>query len=256
MVLEAVMLCVDNSESGRNCDYAPSRFAAQQEACTLITSHKINANQETTVGLLTMSGSHIDVLVSPTRSIGAIQTALASQVRIKGHESRFAAAVKTAALALKNRPNKNQRQRIIVFVASPLEPLSLDELLKVGRQLKKNGVSIDCINYGLENTASNDNVERLEQFVQSVNNSDNTSHLLNVPVGPHHLSDMILNSPLLVDPEELQQRRARQEATAAGAGAGADAGGAADMGSVATRCQAAMLQMGPSARLSCFDLEC
>lgn len=35
-------------------------------------------------------------------------------------EANFAAAVQIAQLALKHRQNKNQRQRIVIFVGSPL----------------------------------------------------------------------------------------------------------------------------------------
>mgnify|MGYP001040067517 CR=1 FL=1 len=42
-----------------------------------------------------------------------------SQVKIGG-ESNFLGGLKVAQLALKNRPNKNQRQRIIMFVGSPV----------------------------------------------------------------------------------------------------------------------------------------
>lgn len=49
-------------------------------------------------------------------------------------------SIQKAQLALKHRSNKNQRQRIILFVASPLNP-SLD-LTPLGRNLKKNNISI------------------------------------------------------------------------------------------------------------------
>lgn len=37
-----------------------------------------------------------------------------------GGQSNFVAGLKTAQLCLKNRPNKNQRQRIVMFVGSPV----------------------------------------------------------------------------------------------------------------------------------------
>lgn len=71
-------------------------------------------------------------------------------------------------LALKHRQNKNQRQRIIVFVGSPLDE---DEktLVRLGKKLKKNNVAVDVINFGeeVENTA------KLEAFIAAVNSSDN-----------------------------------------------------------------------------------
>jgi len=51
------------------------------------------------------------------------------------------------------------------------------------------------INFGKEN-ASNDNVEKLTAFIQAVDTEGN-SHLVNVPPGPHRLTDMITSSPVL-----------------------------------------------------------
>jgi 26S proteasome regulatory subunit N10 len=91
-----------------------------------------------------------------------------------------AGALKTAQLALKNRINKNQRQRCIVFVGSPISH-SKDELERIGKLFKKNNISVDIINYGTENSV-NENVEKLETLVQAANTAD-TSHLINIPPG-------------------------------------------------------------------------
>jgi 26S proteasome regulatory subunit N10 len=103
--------------------------------------------------------------------------------------------VQVAQLALKHRQNKNQRQRIIAFVGSPLEDDS-KELVKLGKKLKKNNVAIDVVNFG--ETAENQ--EKLEAFIAAVNSNDN-SNLLTVPPGPHILSDIIISSPILQDGE-------------------------------------------------------
>jgi len=205
------MICLDNSSYARNSDYVPTRFGAACEAVHALTQAKLNANQESVVGLLTMSGAHVDVLVSPTRSSGAIQTALVTRCRLNG-TVHFSAALKTAALALKNRQNKNQRQRIVVLQASPLENISSEELIKVAKQLRKNNVAVDVINFGAENTSQNDNVEKLEQFISTLNggessqgNNEHPSHLLNVPVGPHHLADMMMSSPVVAEGVRPQQ---------------------------------------------------
>jgi 26S proteasome regulatory subunit N10 len=92
---------------------------------------------------------------------------------------------------LKHRQNRNQRQRIIVFVASPVES---DEktLVKLAKKLKKNNVAVDVINFGEEAG----NTSRLEAFINNVNNSDN-SHLVTIPPGPHLLSDMLISTPII-----------------------------------------------------------
>jgi 26S proteasome regulatory subunit N10 len=94
-------------------------------------------------------------------------------------------------LVLKHRQNKNQRQRVIVFVGSPVEE---DEksLVKLGKKLKKNNVAVDVISFGQET----ENQQKLTLFVEAVNNSDN-SHLVTIPPGPHLLSDILMTSPII-----------------------------------------------------------
>lgn len=193
MPLEAVIIAVDNSEYTRNGDYAPTRFAAQNEAVSYLANAKLQENQESSVGLMTMAGSRIQVLISPGREPGQLLNSLAKDVRIGG-KSNFLAALKTAQLALKNRQNKNQRQRVIMFVGSPIET-DAAELVKLGKLFKKNNVAIDVINFGTENT-TNDNTEKLEQLIAAVNTSDN-SHLVSIPPGPHIFADLVLTSSIM-----------------------------------------------------------
>lgn len=71
-------------------------------------------------------------------------------------------------LALKHRQNKNQRQRVVVFVGSPIaedEPA----LIKLAKKLKKNSVAVDIINFGEEA----ENRAKLQAFIDNVNSSDN-----------------------------------------------------------------------------------
>ena len=96
---------------------------------------------------------------------------------------------------MKNRPNKNQHPRIILFVGSPISD-TLAALKKLGKQLKKNSIAVDVINFGSENT-SNGNTEKLETFIGAANSSDN-SHLVNIPAGPHVMSNMVLTSEIMV----------------------------------------------------------
>ncbi|KAB2037352.1 hypothetical protein ES319_D03G069000v1 [Gossypium barbadense] len=55
MVLEATMICIDNSEWMRNDDYSLSRFQAQADAVSLICGAKTESNPKNTMGILTMS---------------------------------------------------------------------------------------------------------------------------------------------------------------------------------------------------------
>jgi 26S proteasome regulatory subunit N10 len=94
-------------------------------------------------------------------------------------------------LVLKHRQNKNQRQRIIVFVASPIQE-DESSLVKLGKKLKKNNVAIDVISFGQEQ----ENESKLSTFIEAVNNNDN-SHLVSIPPGPQLLSDVLLSSPII-----------------------------------------------------------
>jgi 26S proteasome regulatory subunit N10 len=194
MVLEAVMVCLDNSDYMRNGDYRPTRFEAQNETVNFIANAKIQGNPETTVGFLTMAG-RVEVHVNPNRSVGQIMTCLKEKVKISG-EANFVAGLKVAQLALKNRQNKNQRQRVIMFVGSPVVE-ETKKLVKLGKNFKKNNVAVDIVNFGDEN-ASNENTEKLEAFINAVNSSDN-SHLVNIPPGPHILSDLVMTSAIMVE---------------------------------------------------------
>ncbi len=117
--MEATVVCVDNSEWTRNGDYAPTRFQAQADAVNLLAGAKTQANPENTVGVLTMAGKTPRVLVTPTPDLGKVLNSM-QNLTIEG-ETNLATAVQIAQLALKHRQNKNQRQRIVMFVGSPIK---------------------------------------------------------------------------------------------------------------------------------------
>ncbi|KZO93767.1 hypothetical protein CALVIDRAFT_546551 [Calocera viscosa TUFC12733] len=189
MVLEACMIVIDNSEYMRNGDFQPTRFGAQSDAVSSIFQTKVDSNPENTVGVMTMAGKAPEVLVTPTQDIGKILSAL-HNTKIGG-EADIATGIQVAQLALKHRPNKSQRQRIVVFVGSPVDA---DEksLVRLGKKLKKNNIAIDIVNFGEEE----ENQAKLEEFVKATDSSNN-SHLVSVPPGPHLLSDYIFASPML-----------------------------------------------------------
>ncbi|MQL92828.1 hypothetical protein Taro_025461 [Colocasia esculenta] len=70
--MQSTMICIDNSEWMRNGDYSPSRFQAQADAVNLICGAKTQSNPENTVGILTMAGKGVRVLVTPTSDLGKI----------------------------------------------------------------------------------------------------------------------------------------------------------------------------------------
>ncbi|KAJ5593753.1 hypothetical protein N7537_010657 [Penicillium hordei] len=190
MTLEATMIIVDNSESSRNGDYTTTRWQSQVDAVSIIHNAKMRVNAQSAVGLMSMGGKGPEVLSTFTPEFGAI---LAGLHRTKIHgTSHLSSTIQVAALALKHRMEKSQRQRIIVFSCSPIEE---DEktLVKLAKKMKKNNVSIDVVAFG---DLESDQTKKLEAFVENVKSGDG-SHLAIIPPGPHLLSDQLQLTPIL-----------------------------------------------------------
>lgn len=66
------MIVVDNSESSRNGDYAPTRFEAQCDAVNVVFQNVVQGNPESSVGLMSMGGKGPEVLVTLTTDQGKI----------------------------------------------------------------------------------------------------------------------------------------------------------------------------------------
>eukprot|EP01039_Chlorochromonas_danica_P008730 gene8730-9620_t len=188
MGLESTMICLDNSDWMRNGDYVPTRIDAQQDAACMLCNDRMNSNPENTVGLLSMAGKGVDLLVSPTEESGKVLAAF-GQVKLGG-KTDFITAIQIAQLALKHRKNKNGAQRIVVFVGSPLRE-SPEALTRLGKQLKKNNVAVDIISMG----EVEDNTAKLQDLVNAVNSNDN-SHLVTVPGGVSP-ANVLLSSPVM-----------------------------------------------------------
>jgi len=128
------MILVDNSDWSRNGDFLPTRWEAQEEASNMISQAKCEANAESSVGLMVMAGKQVEILVTPVQDPGRI---LASFPNVKiGGRIQLATSLQIAQLALKHRLNKNQKQRIVVFIASPVAE-SEDVLVKLVQKLRK-----------------------------------------------------------------------------------------------------------------------
>jgi 26S proteasome regulatory subunit N10 len=148
---------------------------------------------------MTMAGKGPEVLVTHTKDLGQIIQGVHIAAGTIGGYIDVQTAIAVAQLALKHRENKNLRQRIIVFVASPLDGPGADEqsMVKLAKKLKKNNVAVDIISYGdgIEQ-ADADGKTVLKSFVDNVTSSDN-SHLLTVSPGTNLLSDALISSPIL-----------------------------------------------------------
>ncbi|KAJ3859974.1 MAG: hypothetical protein NXY57DRAFT_966257 [Lentinula lateritia] len=203
MPLEATMMVIDNSEYMRNGDYQPNRFDAQADAVNVVFQTKIDSNPENTVGIMSMAGKGPEVLVTHSKDLGQILKAIHTTSSKVGGAIDIPTAIAVAQLALKHRENKNLRQRIIVFIGSPLEGPAADEkgMVKLAKKLKKNNVAVDvvCFGDGIEEPVSGqEDKSVLKSFVENATSSDN-SHLVVVPPGPRLISDALISSPILSD---------------------------------------------------------
>ncbi|KAL4942960.1 hypothetical protein BDV06DRAFT_191053 [Aspergillus oleicola] len=190
MSLEATMIIVDNSESSRNGDYTSTRWQAQIDAVSVVHTAKMRVHPQSAVGLMSMGGKGPEVLSTFTTDFGGILSGL-HRTKISG-TTHFCSSIQVAALALKHRSEKSQRQRIIVFSCSPIAE---DEktLVKLAKKMKKVNVSIDVIAFG---DLESDQTKKLEAFVENVKGGEG-SNLAIIPPGPNLLSEELQASPIL-----------------------------------------------------------
>ncbi|KAL2266586.1 hypothetical protein VTJ83DRAFT_5938 [Remersonia thermophila] len=194
MVLEAVMIVVDNSESSRNGDYAPTRFDAQADAVGIIFQNVVQGNPESSVGLMSMGGKGPEVLATLTTDQGKILEGLhQTKKKIRG-SAHLSTGIQIASLALKHRQNKSQKARIIVFVCSPIEE-GERELVTLAKKMKKFSISVDFILFGDMDAA---NEAKLQAFNREIKGNTDSSHLVIIPPSSKLLSDQLISTPILL----------------------------------------------------------
>lgn len=120
-------------------------------------------------------------------------------------------------LALKHRQNKSQRQRIIVFVCSPIDE-DEKKLVSLAKKMKKGNTSIDFVFFGdLDDEATQ---RKLEAFNKAVKAGEG-SHLVTVTPSSKLLSDQLISTPIVSG----EAGGAAGPSGGAGAGAGGGEGG-------------------------------
>lgn len=97
-------------------------------------------------------------------------------------------------LALKHRQNRSQRQRIIVFVCSPIDETE-KELKTLAFKMKKANVSVDFVLFG--DLDDDDTKNKLELFNEAVKSSEG-SHFVVIPPSSKLLSDQLVSSAILL----------------------------------------------------------
>ncbi|KAK5990948.1 26S proteasome non-ATPase regulatory subunit 4-like protein [Cladobotryum mycophilum] len=194
MVLEAVMVLVDNSESSRNGDYQPTRFDSQVDAVNVLFQSITQGNPESSVGLMSMGGKGPEVLVTLTTEQGKILDGLHRTKKKIGGSSHLKTGIQVATLALKHRQNRSQRQRIIAFVCSPVEDEE-KELTQLAKKMKKGNISVDFVLFGdLEDDTTQ---KKLQAFNDAVKGNEG-SHLVVIPPSSKLLSDQLISTPILL----------------------------------------------------------
>ncbi|KAK3311179.1 uncharacterized protein B0T15DRAFT_388854 [Chaetomium strumarium] len=194
MPLEAVMIVVDNSESSRNGDYTPTRYEAQSDAVNIIFQNVVQGNAESSVGLMSMGGKGPEVLATLTTDQGKILDGLhQTKKKIRG-SAHLATGIQIASLALKHRQNKAQKQRIIVFVCSPINE-SERELVVLAKKLKKLSIGVDFVLFG---DMDEENQAKLEAFSREIKGTTDSSHLVVIPPSSKLLSDQLIATPILL----------------------------------------------------------
>ena len=188
MVLEATIICIDNSDWTRNGDYFPSRFQTQIEAANLIIENRCENNPENSLGIMTMAGKRVEMISTLTNDESRLLGSM-SNIQLNG-ECDITSTLSIAILCLKHRINKNQKQRIILFIGSPVQAKK-ENIIQIGKKLKKYNVAVDIISFG----HVEENREALNTLLQEVNNSNNSS-LLEVPLGSY-IMDTLLSSPIM-----------------------------------------------------------
>ncbi|RYP07050.1 hypothetical protein DL764_002773 [Monosporascus ibericus] len=209
MPLTACMIVVDNSESSRNGDFQPTRFDSQADAINILADHILQDNPESSVGLMSMGGKGPEVLTTLTTERGKILAGLHRTKKKISGSCHLATAIQIASLALKHRQNKAQRQRIMVFVCSPVDD-DEKKLVSLAKKMKKGNIDVDFILFG---EIDDDVQKKLEAFNNVVKGSD-SSHFIVAPADGRLLSDQLLATPILLG-----------EGPAASAAGGAGGGG-------------------------------
>jgi 26S proteasome regulatory subunit N10 len=134
-----------------------------------------------------MAGKRVEVHVTLTNDVSRILNSIKG-IQLAG-DSDFVTALNIATLTLKHRQNKNQKQRIILFIGSPIKH-SVEEMVQTAKKLKKYNIAVDIISFG----NVDENRDHIQQFYNNINNANNSS-IQEVPVG-YNIMDVLFSSPI------------------------------------------------------------
>lgn len=161
---DCVLMLLDNSDFARDGDAFPSRLGAQLECATFVARKLNNENQANSFGLMTTAGQSCEILLTPSTEPESLFASF-SKISIGGR-SDICRAIQVAMLVMKHRTNKNQTQKIILFVGSRVQA---DEgrLANLAKDLRRNNITLDIVNICVE-----ENVPMLKGFLAACGNED------------------------------------------------------------------------------------
>ena len=188
MSLEATILCIDNSDWTRNGDYIPNRLHAQIAAANFIIENRCESNPENSIGIMSMAGKRVEMISTLTNDESRLLGSM-NKITLNG-ECDIISALSISILCLKHRINKNQKQRIILFIGSPIKDKT-ENFVLIGKKLKKYNVAVDIISFG----NVDENRETINAFLKEVNNANNSS-ILEVPLGSY-IMDALFTSRIM-----------------------------------------------------------
>jgi len=190
-------------------------------AVDLICTRKRESNVENSVGLISMkySGPEISLHLTEERRWNS---ALAKIELSHGRGSiDITESIRKARLALKHKRNSKQEKRIIVIVCSPITT-DVKTLMRTAKDLKKNGLSLDIICFGVPEGHETETVKNLRDMVAKCNKAD-SSHFVHLAEETHNnaLQDVIVSSAIIQGfqqniPVQAQQNQAPAGAAPAG----------------------------------------
>lgn len=152
-------MLLDNSDFSRDGDAYPSRLGAQLECATFIARKLNNENQANSFGVMTTAGQSCEILLTPSTEPESLFASF-SKISIGGR-SDICRAIQVAMLVMKHRTNKNQNQKILLFVGSKVHTEE-SKLAILAKDLRRNNIMIDIVNICVE-----ENVTLLKRFLDA-----------------------------------------------------------------------------------------
>lgn len=181
---ESTIICVDNSDYNINEDLYPDRLVSLKECLNIICENKI-LSLDHHVGVLLMAGERCRILVALTNSLGKLLNSI-HDIPVNG-TCDIVKSLSIAQLALKHRYNRSTNQKIVLLLGSPCTA-NEHNLINMAKQLKKNNIGIEIVNYG--STEANRDI--LTKLYENVNNNENSKYI-EVPQSATNISSFILS---------------------------------------------------------------